>query len=134
MVHLSNGNLLGGLGLDRLDTGDVLLLLIVLLLLSEGEELDFIQLPAMLARLGYARVQEVDTKGTYALRGDILDIYPINAENPVRIDFFGDTVEKIKPYDLATGERLGSLKSLRILSATDVGKTVKTLEAGEIIA
>ncbi len=86
----------------------------------EGEELDFLQLPAMLARLGYARVQEVDAKGTYALRGDILDIYPVNAENPARIDFFGDTVERIKPYDLTTGKRLGLVQSLSVLSATDV--------------
>ena len=86
----------------------------------EGEELDFLSLPAILSRMGYARVHEVETKGSYALRGDILDIYPINSENPARIDFFGDTVEHIKPYDLVTGSRLGLVKSFSVLSATDV--------------
>ena len=86
----------------------------------EGEEMDFISLPSILTEMGYTRSFEVETKGAFALRGDILDIYPINAENPVRIDFFGDTVEKIKPYDFLTGERLPNVKTLQLLCATDV--------------
>ena len=86
----------------------------------EGEEMDFTSLPSILTEMGYTRSFEVETKGAFALRGDILDIYPINAENPVRIDFFGDTVEKIKPYDFLTGERLPNVKSLQLLCATDV--------------
>ena len=93
----------------------------------EGEELDFSTLAATLTRMGYARVQEVETKGSFALRGDILDLYPINCENPVRIDFFGDTVEHIKPYDIVTGNRLHIVKKLSVLAATDV-----VLSAGEI--
>ena len=86
----------------------------------EGEELDFLSLPVKLVKMGYARSFEVETKGTFALRGDILDIYPINEENPVRIDFFGDQVEKIKPYDLVTGNRLAPVKGIDVLAATDV--------------
>ena len=66
------------------------------LLFKEGEDEDFVALPTKLVNLGYVRSFEVETKGVFAIRGDILDIYPVNAENPVRIDFFGDTVEKIK--------------------------------------
>ena len=88
--------------------------------LREGDETDFLDLPKKLVEMGYARAYEVETKGVFALRGDILDIYPINADNPVRIDFFGDLVEKIKPYDLATGERLAPIKEMDILAATDV--------------
>ncbi|MFR1983950.1 MAG: hypothetical protein ACLS4Z_09765 [Christensenellaceae bacterium] len=92
----------------------------------EGEDADFVSVPAQLVRLGYVRGYEVETKGTFALRGDILDIYPVNAENPVRVDFFGDTVERIKPYDLVTGERLGkrklSLPPPTCLSANGMGK------------
>ena len=86
----------------------------------EGEEIDFLSLPERLVKMGYARVSEVETKGSFALRGDILDLYPINCENPARIDFFGDTVEHIKPYDIVTGNRLHIVKSLSVLSATDV--------------
>ena len=90
------------------------------LTLREGEERDFSALPATLVKMGYVRAFEVESKGAFAVRGDILDIFPINAENPVRIDFFGDEVEKIKPYDFVTGERLERAESVEILAATDV--------------
>ena len=88
--------------------------------LKEDEEINFSALPSQLVAMGYTRSFEVESKGSFALRGDILDIYPVNAENPVRVDFFGDTVEKIKPYDFLTGERLETVDKLRILAATDV--------------
>ena len=93
---------------------------IPVLTLSEGEDFDFLSLPATLVKMGYSRCFEVESKGSFALRGDILDIYPINTDHPVRVDFFGDTVEKIKPYDEVTGNRLPTLSHLEILSATDV--------------
>ena len=87
---------------------------------TEGEDFDFLSLTKVLTDMGYTRNFEVETKGVFTLRGDILDIYPINAENPVRIDFFGDTVEKIKPYDAVTGDRLAGVSQLTVLAATDV--------------
>ena len=86
---------------------------------TEGEDYDFTSIPAMLTEMGYVRSFEVETRGVFALRGDILDIYPVNGDNPVRIDFFGDTVEKIKPYDIVTGERLAGRKTVTVISATD---------------
>ncbi len=87
--------------------------------LKEGEDFDFVSLPAKLTQMGYVRAFEVESRGVFALRGDILDIYPPQG-NPVRIDFFGDTVEKIKPYDITTGERLAGVKEITLLAATDV--------------
>ncbi|MDE5766555.1 MAG: transcription-repair coupling factor, partial [Clostridia bacterium] len=49
----------------------------------------------------------------------ILDIYPVTAENPVRIDFFGDTVERIRPYDFVSGDRLEEVRELTLAPATD---------------
>ncbi len=95
---------------------------------TEGEELDFLSLPARLTQMGYTRAFEVESKGAFALRGDILDIYPVNADNPVRIDFFGDTVEKIKPYDFTTGDRLPNVQSTTVLAATDVIVTERDKE------
>lgn len=89
--------------------------------LREGEEMDFTALPRLLVGLGYSRVSEVESPGMFALRGDILDIFPVGAENPVRVDFFGDTVEKIKPYNFVTS-RASAARLLRWNSpaATDV--------------
>lgn len=86
---------------------------------TEGEDFDFENLASTLVSMGYVRASEVETRGSFALRGDILDVYPVSG-TPVRVDFFGDTVEKIKPYDAQTGDRLAPVKSLEILSATDV--------------
>ena len=90
------------------------------LCLCEGEEVDFSALPRLLVGLGYTRAGAVEDAGMFALRGDILDIFPVGAENPVRVDFFGDTVEKIKPYNFVTGERLPLAAEVEIPAATDV--------------
>jgi len=97
------------------------------LALVVGEEVDFSSLPEKLVKMGYTRAAAVESKGTFALRGDILDIFPVNAENPARVDFFGDGVEKIKPYNFVTGERLAQAEFLDIVAATDV-----TIEEGEV--
>ena len=90
------------------------------LTLREGEEVDFADLPRRLVAMGYVRGTAVESRGCFALRGDILDIFPVGADDPVRVDFFGDTVEKIKPYSFATGERLALAPSLEIVAATDI--------------
>ena len=90
------------------------------LTLREGEEADFSALASKLVDLGYTRTAAVESKGQFALRGDILDIYAVGSENPVRVDFFGDTVEKIKPYNFLTGERLALVDRIDIVAATDV--------------
>ncbi len=88
--------------------------------LEVGKETELSVLVNDLVKAGYTREYAVEAKGAFALRGDILDIYPINCEHPVRVDFFGDEVESIKPYDETTGERLAQLSCLDIVAATDV--------------
>ncbi len=104
--------------------------------LKTGEECDMRALVEDLVRAGYSREYSVDGKGAFSVRGDILDIYPINAEHPVRVDFFGDEVEAIKPYDEITAERYPLLSEIEIVAATDVvlsggeeNKIAKTFEA-----
>ncbi len=88
--------------------------------LDAGTEQSMEELVSALARAGYTREYTVDGKGAFSVRGDILDIWPVNCAHPVRVDFFGDEVEAIKPYDEVTGERYPKLASLDIVSATDV--------------
>lgn len=73
-----------------------------------------------LVKMGYKRTESIEGQGTFSLRGDILDVYPINTPNPVKIDFFGDTVDGIKVYDLSTREKLSNPRSVEILQAVDV--------------
>ena len=55
-----------------------------------------------LLQLGYQPVSLVEDRGTFAVRGDLVDVFPANGKNPVRIDFYGDYVEHIRPFDPAT--------------------------------
>ncbi|MDE6597884.1 MAG: transcription-repair coupling factor [Clostridia bacterium] len=93
-----------------------------------GSDLDYQSLPAKLVDMGYTREYSVDSKGSFAVRGDILDIYPVNCDNPVRIDFFGDTVEKIRPYDSVSGERLKEVKDVCVIAATDITFTADDIK------
>ncbi len=88
--------------------------------LKQGENSSFSAFVKTLIKMGYSRDYEVNSKGVFSVRGDIIDIFPINLENPIRIDFFGDEVENIKPYDFFTKERLSPLKEVEIISAQEV--------------
>ena len=85
----------------------------------KGEEYPFDSLVSKLISMGYRRVEVIDGKTQFAIRGDIIQIFPINCDTPVRIDFFGDEVEKIQYFD-ETGNKLsGKLEKLLILPAVD---------------
>ncbi len=84
-----------------------------------GGERELSSLLKELVSLGYRREYNVEAKGSFALRGDILDIWPVNLEHPVRIDFFGDEVEAVKPYDEVTAERYPVVERVDICAATD---------------
>ena len=60
------------------------------------------QLLAFLAQNGYKSTPQVLEVGEYAVRGGLIDIFPAGAESPVRLDFFGDTLEKISYFDVST--------------------------------
>ncbi|MCK4535968.1 MAG: transcription-repair coupling factor, partial [Desulfuromonadales bacterium] len=55
-----------------------------------------------LSELGYMRVPLVEDRGSYAVRGDLIDIYPPSFEQPVRLAFFGDELEEIRCFSVAT--------------------------------
>ncbi len=88
--------------------------------LETGKEREMRAFVDELVAAGYVREYAPESRGTFAVRGDVLDIFPVNAEHPVRIDFFGDEVESIKPYDEVTGERYEKLTRIEICAATDV--------------
>ncbi len=96
--------------------------------LQVGGERELSALVKELVAAGYTREYTVEAKGSFALRGDILDIYPVNCEHPVRVDFFGDEIESIKPYDEVTGERLAQVSQIEITAATDVCVTEEDRE------
>lgn len=75
-----------------------------------GRECDLTDLLKSLVDAAYNRVDLVERRGEFAVRGGIVDVFPPTAEQPVRIDFFGDEVTEIRPFSVAdqrsTGEQL----------------------------
>jgi len=66
-----------------------------------GEDFDIDALARALADAAYVRVDLVERRGEFAVRGGIVDVFPPTEEHPVRIDFFGDTVEEIRHFQVA---------------------------------
>ncbi len=74
----------------------------------------------VLARGGFERVTTVRERGEYAVRGGILDLFAPGEEEPVRLDFFGDTLESIRAFDPATQRTTGSRKSFELTPVSEV--------------
>jgi transcription-repair coupling factor (superfamily II helicase) len=79
------------------------------------------QLLPRLAALGYHAVPLVEDPGTFAVRGDLLDLYPPSVAQPVRIEFFGDLIERMRPFD-PVSQRSGDseLDALELLPAREM--------------
>ena len=84
------------------------------LVLQAGSEYPRDQLLARLMALGYQRVPLVEERGSFAVRGDLVDLFPPAFASPVRLVFFGDELEELRPFEALTqrtgGERLPVLE------------------------
>lgn len=69
---------------------------------------------------GYARTATVMEPGDFAVRGGVVDVYPPGAEEPVRLDFFGDTLESIRAFDPETQRSLRQLKAIEFTPVSEV--------------
>ncbi len=72
------------------------------LTLRSGEEIPLEDLLAHLESIGYEKRDPVEMVGEYSLRGGILDIFPAEASEPIRIELFGDLIESIRRFDVET--------------------------------
>jgi transcription-repair coupling factor (superfamily II helicase) len=77
-------------------------------------------LGAKLAAMGYRNAPLVEDPGTFSLRGDILDVFPALHEAPVRLEFFGDTVESMRSFDPNTQRTIEAIKELTLLPAREL--------------
>lgn len=96
--------------------------------LLAGEDFERDDLLARLIRMGYANVPLVEDRGTFAVRGGILDIFPPNLTTPVRIEFFGDTAETIRAFDPLTQRSLQPVDELVLLPSRELLLSDEVLE------
>ena len=80
--------------------------------LRAGDEVDLDDVAARLAAAAYARVDLVEKRGEFAVRGGILDVFPPTEEHPLRVEFWGDTVEEVRWFKVA------DQRSLEVADAT----------------
>jgi transcription-repair coupling factor (superfamily II helicase) len=88
--------------------------------LARGQEVPFDQLVRDLAeKLGYYNEPVCETPGEFSVRGGLVDVYPLNAPAPHRIDFFGDEIEQIRVFDPTTQRTLHNVDELTIAAAPE---------------
>ncbi|MBO4877175.1 MAG: transcription-repair coupling factor [Ruminococcus sp.] len=88
--------------------------------IKTGQELNLRDTAEALARSGYQRSEKVEGPSQFSIRGDILDIYPVQADRPVRIELWGETVDSISEFDTDTQRRSDPLDSIEISPAGEI--------------
>lgn len=90
------------------------------IVLAKNSEFVFDELLGKLKGFNFTRKKIVEEENDYAVRGGIIDIFPENLNQPVRIEFFGDTVESIREFDPVTQRSIAQLDSIEILPSAEL--------------
>lgn len=85
--------------------------------IKQDEEFSMESLKKSLIELGYEKTTGIDIKGQFSIRGDIVDVFPYERENPVRIEFFDDIVDSIREFNISTQRSVGTLEEVAIFPA-----------------
>ncbi len=99
--------------------------------LNVGDIVNPLELRRKLIEIGYANIQRVDEPFYYSKRGGVIDVYSIQYDHPIRIEFFDDEIESIRFYDKDNQRSLHSVKEVTILPATDM--LYPSLEVNDVI-
>lgn len=94
---------------------------------SVGDELPFEDMGPLLIGLGYADLGELEGPGTFHIHGDAVDIYPAQATSPVRIDFFGDEIDRVRRMVAATGQTIGDIKTVIVRPCRELALSDETI-------
>ncbi|MEZ5491811.1 MAG: transcription-repair coupling factor [Gammaproteobacteria bacterium] len=96
------------------------------LMLTCGQQFDIDTMRITLLKAGYQSVEAVYEHGEFAVRGSIMDIFPMGSDLPFRVDLLGDEIETLRPFDPETQRSLGQVEEIRLLP----GKEFPLNEAG----
>ena len=102
------------------------------LVLNEGCLYDIDYLKNLFVKLGYTHKSVVTSTGEFSFRGSIIDFYPLNYENPIRLDFFDDELETIKIFSAETQRTIAKISSITISPIIELFYT--QLEGDKIVS
>ncbi len=89
-------------------------------IISKGEECPFEDLVDLLVEYGYSREYRVETPGQFAVKGGIIDVFIPGREAPCRLDFFGDTVDSIREFDVESQRSTEEVNSITIYPRREI--------------
>lgn len=82
--------------------------------LSAGDTVDTAELASRLVSAGYTRAELTEGKGQFSVRGGIIDLFPTDSEQPIRIELWGDEIDSLSAFDPETQRRTDSLDSITV--------------------
>ena len=88
--------------------------------ISRGEDVDLEEIKAGLVKLGYERMEIVDGRGQFSVRGGIIDVFTPDGNYPYRVELFGTEVDSIRTFDTDTQRSVENLKSIEIYPAEQI--------------
>lgn len=95
--------------------------------LAVGDQLDREGFREQLARSGYRAVETVFEPGEYAFRGALIDLYPMGADGPLRIDLFDDEIDTLRTFDPDTQRSLDRIENIELLPAHEYPLTTDAI-------
>src|SRR5438045_4547596 len=99
--------------------------------IAPGEELSLEQLAETLALAGYERVERADERGQFAVRGGLVDVFPTTGREPLRVEFWGDEIEKRRAFSPFTQRALHPVETAVIYPAAERRLDLVELELSE---
>ncbi|WP_018248273.1 transcription-repair coupling factor [Orenia marismortui] len=103
---------------------------------SIGDELEVEAFSQKLREIGYERLEMIEAKGQFSIRGGVVDIFPYTYDNPIRFELFGDEIESIREFELATQLSNKELSKIEfgpasefILSESIINKNIEKIKA-----
>lgn len=88
--------------------------------ISIGDEVDFKELSKILVEAGYDRVDVVEGKGEFSLRGGLLDLFPTNSIYPYRIELFGDEIDSIRTFNTESQRSIEKVNCIEVFPAKEI--------------
>ncbi|MGN6169855.1 MAG: transcription-repair coupling factor [Solirubrobacteraceae bacterium] len=95
--------------------------------LREGELLDLEETARDLVAAGYERVEQVEDRGQFAIRGGLLDLFPATEERAVRVDLFGDEIESLRWFSTFTQRSLQDAEEVEVAPAAELSEEHREL-------
>ncbi len=95
--------------------------------LAAGELLDLDETAVDLVAAGYERVDQVEDRGQFAIRGGLLDVFPATEDRAVRVDLFGDEIESLRWFSTFTQRSLGDAERVEVAPAAELAEEHREL-------